>query len=154
MTKKKSLSRLMAVQVFYQSKFIQNSNLEKIKDELVENYLLSDDEILSSYEKKIDANLLNNLIFGLEKNLEEIDLEISKFLREGFKIEEIDEVMLQIFRLAVFEIKFFPQIATNIIINEYVDIAASFFDISKVTFVNAVIDAVSKANRENKRLQT
>jgi N utilization substance protein B len=144
---KKSLSRLMAVQIFYQSNFINNGNLDKIKNDLVENYLLSDDEISSSYQQKIDEELLDNLVFGLEKKTAEIDLEIEKFLRDGFKISEMDNVMLQIFRLAVFEIKFFPQVPTNVIINEYVDIAASFFDDSKVTFVNAVIDAISKANR-------
>jgi N utilization substance protein B len=147
MAKNKSLSRLMAVQVFYQSNFIENSNLEKTKDELVENYLLSDDEATESYAKKIDQDLLNNLIIGLEKNLTEIDAEISKFLRDDFKIETIDLVLLQILRCATFEIKFFPQIAANIIVNEYVDIAASFFDNSKVTFANAVIDGIAKSNR-------
>lgn len=147
MAKKKSLARLMAIQVFYQSVFTTNSNLENIKDDLVQNYLLSEDEEISSYEKKSDQELLNKLVFGLEKNVSEVDLEITKFLRDGFKFADLDPLLLQILRLAVFEIKFSPEVAPKIIINEYVDIAASFFDESRVTFVNAVIDAIAKSNR-------
>jgi transcription antitermination factor NusB len=145
--RKKSLSRLMAIQIFYQSKFIENSNLEKIKDELIENYLLESDEAPSSYEEKIDKELLDNLIIGLEKNSAEIDVKISEFLRKDSSMEDLDPVILQILRLAVFEIQFSPEIAANIITSEYVDIAASFFDDSQVTFVNAIIDGIAKLNR-------
>lgn len=141
MTKKKTLSRLMAVQIFYQSKFDENSNLEKIKNDLVENYLLLAEEKSSSYKEKIDEKLLDELLFGLEKNLKEIDLQIAEFLRESYKMEDLDDVLLQILRLAFFEIKFL-QTAKNLVISEYVDITASFFEDAKVNFVNAVLDKV------------
>jgi N utilization substance protein B len=54
--------------------------------------------------------------------------------------------MLQILRLAAFEIKFLLDVPTKVVIDEYVGIAASFFDETKVTFVNAVIDGIAKKN--------
>lgn len=144
---RKSLSRLMAIQIFYQYNFFNDkSDLEKIKKDLIENYALEEDEIASSYRDKIDENLLNNLVLGLSLNVEKIDEEIASFLRDGQKISAIENVMLQILRLAAFEIKFLLDVPSKVVIDEYVGIAASFFDDTKVTFVNAVIDGIAKKN--------
>jgi N utilization substance protein B len=143
----KSLSRLMAVQIFYQYNFFNdNDDLEKIKKNLVENYVLEENEVASSYADKIDGELLEILLQGLSLNMKKIDEELQEYLREGQKIETLDGVMLQILRLAAFEIKFMTDVPAKVVIDEYVGIAASFFDNTKVTFVNAIVDAMAKKN--------
>lgn len=144
----KSLSRLMAVQIFYQHDFFfDKRELEEIKNDVIENYALEEEENITSYRKKIDEDLLNNLVFGLPKDLAKIDAEITEFLNEGRNLKDLDNVMLQILRLAVLEMKFFRDVPTNVIIDEYVGIAASFFDKSRVTFVNAILDSLTKRLR-------
>jgi len=141
---RKSLSRLMAVQIFYQHNFFNdNEDLEKIKNDLIENYALQEHEAISSYREKIDEDLLAALVQGLSLYGKKIDDEIKNFLGE----KQIDDLTTQILRLAAFELKFMEQIPTNVVIDEYVGIAASFFDKQKVTFVNALLDAMSKKLR-------
>ncbi len=137
----------MAVQIFYQYNFFNdNDDLEKIKKNLVENYVLEENEVASSYADKIDGELLEILLQGLSLNMKKIDEELQEYLREGQKIETLDGVMLQILRLAAFEIKFMTDVPAKVVIDEYVGIAASFFDNTKVTFVNAIVDAMAKKN--------
>ncbi len=144
---RKSLSRLMVIQIFYQHNFFNDKlDLEKITKDLIENYALEESEITSSYRDKIDENLLNNLVLGLSMNLAKIDKDIVGLLRDGQKIDMIESLMLQILRLATFEIKFLLDVPIKVVIDEYVGIAASFFDSTKVTFVNAIIDAIAKKN--------
>lgn len=145
---RKSLSRLMALQIFYQYNFFNgNHDLEKIKNDLIENYALQEHETISSYRSQIDEDLLATLVNGLSLYMKKIDEEINLFLRDGQKIEMLDDLTIQILRLAAFELKFMQQVPAKVVIDEYVGIAASFFEKSKVTFVNAVVDAMAKKMR-------
>ena len=147
-THKRSLSRLMAVQIFYQRDFFNNEkSLGEIKEDVIENYLLDFEEETSSYRAKIDEEFLNSLISGMSLNCEKIDEEISQFLKDGWSIEKLDSVMLQVIRFAAFELKFIENIPAKVVLDEYVDLSASFFDEKKVTFVNAVLDGLAKKFR-------
>ena len=142
---KRTLSRLIAVQIFYQENFLTDGKkLEEIKQDMIENYTIDDKETISSYRKKIDEKFLDILLLGMTQNRKNIDEIITKFLRSDFTLEKLDEVMLQILRFGIFELKFLPDIPPKVVINEYVDIAASFFDEKKITFINAALDAVAK----------
>lgn len=148
-TVKKSLSRLMATQIFYQHDFLQSDKkLEEIKNDVIENYALDFEENISSYREKIDEEFLNNLVFGLETCGLDINSEIALFLKEGYKFENLDGVLREILRLGTFELKYM-KMAPKIVVSEYTDIAASFFDSKKVTFVNATLDALAKKFRPN-----
>jgi N utilization substance protein B len=145
---KKSLSRLMAIQIFYQYDFLKRQEkLEQIKESLIENYALNFEENPCSYREKIDENFLNNLITGLDLDVEKIDDEISQFLKEGWSLEKLDDVARQILRLSAFELKFLNDIPAKVIIDEYVDIAASFFDLKRLSFFNATLENLAKKFR-------
>ncbi len=134
----------MAVQIFYQRDFFSGAkNLEEISKDVIENYALDAEEKISSYREKIDEEFLQKLL-ALTIDEKTIDAEISEFLQKGWSLESLDGVLLQILRLGVFELKFFRDIPAKAIISEYVDIAASFFDEKKITFVNALLDGVAK----------
>lgn len=139
----------MAVQIFYQFEFFQKKQeVDQIIKDVVENYLLSQDDDLSSYEKNINNDFLNNLIKGLEDNIENIDKDIEEFLKEPWNIDKIDEITLQIIRFGCFELKNTTDTPAKVIIDEYVDIASSFFDEKKIPFVNAILDKLAKKHRK------
>lgn len=136
--RKRTLSRLIAVQVLYQSDFhLEKKSCDEIKKDLITNYTLNFDDKISSYQEKIDEEFLDNLIIA-HQFVSKIDQDIIPFLQQP--IHKIDEVMLQILRLAVFELQTFKNVPSKTVIDEYVSIAASFFDQKKTNFVNAILD--------------
>jgi N utilization substance protein B len=138
--RKRTLSRLIAVQVFYQYDYhLEKKSYEEIKKDLIENYILNSDDEISSYQDEIDAIFLDKLIAAPQMFVE-IDQEISAFLQKGWSLGSVDKVILQILRLAVFELQMLKDIPPKVVVDEYVGIAASFFDHKKVTFVNAILD--------------
>ena len=138
--RKRTLSRLIAVQVFYQYDYhLEKKSYEEIKKDLIENYILNSDDEISSYQNEIDAIFLDKLIAAPQMFVE-IDQELSAFLQKGWSLGSVDKVILQILRLAVFELQMLKDIPPKVVVDEYVGIAASFFDHKKVTFVNAILD--------------
>ena len=137
--RKRTLSRLIAVQVFYQYDYhLEKKSYEEIKKDLIENYILNSDDEISSYQDEIDAIFLDKLIAAPQMFVE-IDQELSAFLQKGWSLGSVDKVILQILRLAVFELQMLKDIPPKVVVDEYVGIAASFFDHKKVTFVNAIL---------------
>ncbi len=144
---KRSLSRLMAVQILYQHKFNneENDNILQVMNNVIDNYLLNEKtEDLTSYREKIDCELLENLLNGVLLVLDKIDKKIAKFLENNHNFNQIPDVMLQILQLGTFELQFMKKNPTKVVINEYVNITNSFFDKKKTDFVNAVLDKISK----------
>ncbi len=121
--------------------------VDALAKQLVENYALSENEDVVSYQKKIDDNLLESLLSGLILVIEKIDEEIAPFLKGEWKITTLPDVMLQILRLASFELKFMKDNPTKVIINEYVDLSACFYEPKQVTFVNSILQNIANQNR-------
>lgn len=146
---KKSLTRLMAVQIFYQYEFFDRKNdLDQITSEIIEDYALKQDEITSSYEKKINSDFLANLTTGLKNDSENIDKIIDSYLKQPWSLRKLDDISLNILRFGTFELKYVKDIPAKVIIDEYVDIGASFFDDKKVTFINAILDKIAREFRK------
>ncbi len=177
-SRKRTLSRLMAVQIFYQfeffnkntaaeasessvddnslnaiEKFTREKNavtkigLADLKNSLIDNYAINDEDDIKSYRDKIDVTLIDNLINGLNLDLANIDADIAPFLKGEWTLENISPIMLQILRLAALELKFSQDIPLKVLVNEYVDVAACFFAANKVTFANSVIENLAKNYR-------
>lgn len=148
---KRSIARLIAIQIFYQKFFFKSEeiDIEKIKNDIVENYIIDSEEEIKSYRDKIDEKFLDNLIGGLPLVITKIDDIITQNLKKGWQIQDLDEILLQILRLGIFELLYIKKIPTKVIIDEYVSIAASFFDSKKVTFVNATLDKIAKIDNES-----
>jgi len=154
-SRKRSLSRLMAIQIAYQYAFLgDEKKLDEVKKDVVENYLIDTEETLSSYREKIEEEFLDNLISGVFLDPQKLDEEISEFLKTGRSLEQFDEVLHQILRFGAFELKFMKDIPAKVVLDEYVDIAASFFDSKKVTFVNATLDNIAKKFRSEELQKT
>jgi|TARA_Y100000389_G_scaffold201215_1_gene243332 transcription antitermination protein NusB len=141
---KRSLARLVAVQILFQKDFNKNISIDQIKEDVIDNYIIDCQDEVKSYRAKIDNNFLDKIISNILNVADIIDDKISQNLKNGWKISDLDKTILQILRCAIFELNYFDKIPAKVVIDEYVSIAASFFDENKVKFVNATLDKISK----------
>ncbi len=147
---KRSVTRLIAIQTLYQYYFYeQKHDIATLKKELLDNYLLSEESNIEPYHDKIDTKLLQNLTSKIIILLPEIDQDINEFLQEQWDLEKLPDVLLQILRMANLELKLAKDTPVKVILSEYVDIAACFYDSQKVTFVNSILENLAKKNRPN-----
>ena len=146
----RSLSRLAAVQTLYQYDFNEKMNLKELKS-------INDMEISEIYETikkfncgieefqglKLDKDWFLKLVNSVFNNKNKIDTILAGFLNEDWSIERMDHTLINILRCAYIEFKDFSKTPSKVIINEYTNIAASFFNRKEVNFVNGVLDKVS-----------
>ena len=152
--RKKDLSRLMAIQIFYQFEFYQGLiAIEEIKNQTIDNYLLSSEDDISSYRSKINEELIDNLLAITNQQVEPINQDIIKFLKHQNSFEQIPDLALDIIRFSAFELKFFHNYTQQAIINSYVNIMASFFSEKMVRFSNGIIENLASHYRDNKKTE-
>jgi len=146
----RSLSRLAAVQTLYQYDFNEKMNLKELKS--INNMEIS--EIYETIKKincgieefkglKLDKDWSLKLVNTVFNNKNNIDSILKGFLNEEWSIERMDHTLINILRCAYIEFKDFSKTPSKVIINEYTNIAASFFNRTEVNFVNGVLDKVS-----------
>jgi N utilization substance protein B len=146
--RKRTLSRLIAIQILYQYNFFETqAAISEITENVVNNYALTAEEEPSSYREKIDIDFLYNLVNGVTPLLDKIDVDISELLQKNWTLQKLPDVMLEIIRFAVFELKFITEVPLKVVVNEYVNIASSFYDAKKVTFVNSILENLARKYR-------
>lgn len=139
--RKRTLSRLVAVQVMYQFEFFNKKrNIDDVINNVIDNYVLLDDDKIKSYRKNIDIELIESIIDSAINNEESI----KEVIEKSSKNEETDRLTKQILKLAICEILFFDEIDQKVSINEYCDIAGLFFDDSKVSFISYTLNQITK----------
>ncbi len=140
--RKRTLSRLIAVQSLYQYEFFnQDTDINKIKEDLINNYTLSEDDKVKCYQKNIDQDLVDSLIEYAIENKEKIDQDILEIADKNI---QIDRLVKQISRLGAVELLFFKATNHNIIIDEYCNIAGCFYENNKTSFVSSILNKLAK----------
>lgn len=145
---KKSESRIAAIEALYS---IEISKWEKTTEEALKDITL----YYKNYGKKtnnVDFNqkFLKTLLYKTLDNKEEIDQIIINNLSENWNYNRIGFVSRCILRIAVFEIKYTPQTPLKVIIDEYTNIAATFFDEKDIGFINGILDKIANNIGERK----
>ena len=150
----KSLSRLAAVQTLFQFYFNKKMKLEElnsINDMDVSEIYQTIENINSNMEEfknlKIDKNWFLILVNDVFNNRSIIDASLSNFLESDWSLERMDPTITNILRCAYIEFKNYSYIPSKVVINEYTNIASSFFNKPEVNFVNGVLDKVSHKYR-------
>jgi N utilization substance protein B len=135
---KRRRGREIALQVLYQKEAAQ----------------ISINEALSNYEKYFsveDGEMLQfaqELVLGVEENLEFIDNIIKKYT-PSWPLERLNLTDKNILRLAIYEMFFRPDIPEVVSINEAIELAKLYGTDDSPAFINGVLDNVYK--REIKR---
>ena len=109
-----------------------NENIAKFSDEILE-----EDKIRNKQRE-----FSNTLFHGTVENLEMIDEEIQKHLKE-WDYDAIGKVEKAILRLGAYEI-LVAKTDRAIIINEAVELAKALADDKSPKFINGVLDAIGK----------
>ena len=144
-TTKRSFTRLVAAQIFYQFDFHEGKvSMAQLQENLLSDYFFDGEQKTGiSCTKKISKSFLENLLTSLPLVKEEIDKKIVKSQVKQKEIEELPDMMRHILRLALFELLYVKDSPIKAIINEYVDLAASFYDDKKVASVNGILQKIS-----------
>ncbi|MDR1498823.1 MAG: transcription antitermination protein NusB [Rickettsiales bacterium] len=145
---KKSLIRLIACQALCMYYDINNEekSIDKILKSINDHYVeveFPGGQHNDLYKKAFTSNLINNVI----TNSTEYDILINKFLDKQYTTETLDDILVQSFRLAIYELKN-TAIKKSIIINEYVDIVAEFYNDVYVNFANGILDNIAAEIRD------
>ena len=141
---KKSVARLLSCQALcmYYDNNIEDKNIEHILLNINNYYILDKFNFpdgKNEYKNLFKHEFVKQLINGVIDNKDEIDFIINKLLNKSDTTETLDSVLLQCFRLAAYELKN-SDVDKNVIINEYVDIVAEFYDGIYVSFANGILN--------------
>ncbi|MFC1659078.1 transcription antitermination factor NusB [Pseudomonadota bacterium] len=141
--KKRSFSRLIAIQALYQYDFFSTKkSLDEIKNEIIDYYLgKNQNKKISKLSNIVDINFLENLLNGIWINLEKID-NIIKNIKTNVEITKVDLMLKQILRLGTLELVFIKNIPKNVTINEYVNITSQFYEKNVTNFINGVLEYI------------
>jgi len=126
--------REQTFKLMYSLEIQRDENLE----EQVELYLES-----NNITDKNTIDYIKDVIFGIEKNKEEILEEIEKYLKSDWKIDRISKIDLTILKLAIYEIKY-KELPFKVAINEAVELAKKYGEDSSKKFVNGILANVVK----------
>ena len=133
----KSLQRLLVVQAIYEISI----NKERIKDETQE--ILRDIIHNLDLGKKLENSNLNfatKLLDGVINKIDQINEVLNNSFKNKNKLKTSDNMLLAIFKPAIFEIIFDKNTSKNIVISEYLAIADRFLIKKETSFLNGVLD--------------
>ncbi|MBQ4110396.1 MAG: transcription antitermination factor NusB [Clostridia bacterium] len=131
--------------------FAMSVNMDE-PEEAIANYMESFKEDYTrengKFDKK-DTAFIEDIIYGVHKNKEEIDSIISGY-SEKYSIERLSKVALAALRVCIYEIKYREDIPNNVSINEALNIVGAYDDESTKKYVNGVLGSFVKELSENK----
>lgn len=133
------LSRTLALQALYQWDFHGKKN-----NELPEIIAYDKQEFAPEFD---DHNFVEKLIKGVVDNLEELDNYITKNAPD-WPIDQITVIDRNVLRMGLYELLFNEKIPGKVAINEAIELAKTFGGESSGKFVNGVLGAIYKRNKE------
>ena len=136
----KSSSRLFSVQILYEME-INGKSFEKIKKRFSEESFFELEEINDL--GKPNVNYIEKLVKGVSQNQDKIDMIIKDNL-VGWSLVRINSLARAILRVSIFELLDDNNVPKKVVFNEYIEIAKFFFDADEPSFINAILDTISK----------
>lgn len=95
----------------------------------------------NNLEDKNAKKYIEDVVFGIEKNNEEIQELITKNLKSNWKIERISKIDLAILKLAIYEIKH-TETPFKVVINEAVELAKKYGEDTSKNFINGILASI------------
>jgi N utilization substance protein B len=135
------VARLAAVQALYQME-VSSIGVEHVIREFTEHRFDRDADGIDL--AAADEGFFAELVRGVVTEQARVDAAIVKRLAEGWRLERLDATVRAILRAGAFELANRPDVPTEVAIDEYVDVAKSFFEGSEPGFVNGALDGVAR----------
>ena len=140
----RSVARLAAVQALYQMD-VAGAGVEAVVREFSDHRFSRDLE--GAPLARADERFFAKLVRGVVASQGEIDRAIARRLAGGWRLERIDATVRAILRSGAFELMRLAEIPSEVAIDEYVEIAKSFFDGPEPGFVNGALDGIARDER-------
>ena len=137
----RSVARLAAVQALYQME-VSNAGVEAVIREFTEHRFDRDVEGMTL--AAADEAFFAELVRGVVANQRKVDAAIVRRLAENWRLERLAATVRAMLRAGVYELEHRSDIPTEVVIDEYVELAKSFFDGPEPGFVNGALDGVAQ----------
>jgi N utilization substance protein B len=142
----RSVARLAAVQALYQME-VSSAGAEAVIREFSEHRF--DRDLPGDGEESVtlaqaDEAFFADLVRGVVGAQREVDAAIARRLASGWRLERLDATARAILRAGAYELTHRPDVPTEVVIDEYVELAKSFFEGPEPGFVNGALDAVAQ----------
>ncbi|OYX04530.1 MAG: N utilization substance protein B [Caulobacter vibrioides] len=141
----RSVARLAAVQALYQME-VSGAGVDSVIREFGEHRF--DRDVEGEQLAAADETFFADLAKGVVANQNKIDQGIVKRLASGWRLERLDATARAVLRAGAFELMYRPDVPTEVVINEYVEIAKSFFEGPESGFINGALDAIARDARD------
>lgn len=142
----RSVARLAAVQALYQME-VSAIGVESVIREFTDHRF---DRALEGVEgegdtlAQADEAFFADLVRGVVSEQKRVDAAIAKRLADNWRLERLDATVRAILRAGVYELANRPDVPTEVAIDEYVEVAKSFFEGTEPGFVNGALDGVAR----------
>ncbi|MBL8773687.1 MAG: transcription antitermination factor NusB [Phenylobacterium sp.] len=142
----RSVARLAAVQALYQME-VSAAGVEHVIREFTDHRFDRDVEGPDGEGQRLasaDEGFFAELVRGVVARQAQVDAAIARRLAENWRLERLDATVRAILRAGAYELTHRPDVPTEVAIDEYVEIAKSFFEGTEPGFVNGALDAVAR----------
>jgi len=137
----RSVARLAAVQALYQME-AAGAGVDAVVREFSDHRFGGDME--GSPLAEADEVFFGQLVRGVVKDQFAVDQAVAKHLAAGWRLDRLDATLRAILRAGAFELTERPDVPVEVAIDEYVELAKSFFEGPEPGFVNAALDAIAR----------
>lgn len=97
--------------------------------------------------ERTDDTFFDALVRGVVEHQVAVDRTLAKILMAGWELERLDSTLRALLRAAAFELLYRPDVPARVVLNEYVEIASSFFSGQETSFANGVLDRIARDAR-------
>ena len=101
-------------------------------------------EIAENEPNKSDKAYIARVLDGVLNNLDELDAAIQE-ASPRWNVNRMPKVDLTILRMAVYELKYMPEVPVGATINEAVDLSKQFCEDKSSGFINGILGSVARA---------
>ena len=138
----RSTARLAVVQALYQME-VSGAGVETVIREFSDHRF--DRDVVDGFALNgADEVFFADLLRGVVSRQAEIDRMIVQRLAQGWRLDRLDATVRAILRAGVYELVERPDVPKEVAIDEYVELAKSFFEGPEPGFVNGALDGVAQ----------
>ncbi len=130
-----------------QKKYKNSSPRIKVIQKIYGSLLNPDEEII--YSKSQYKKYIKDVVSGTLERIELIEETVINNLETDINLKKTDKLLKIILFAAVFEFMYKHSIPKKVIISEYVRASEFFLEKAQISYLNAILDKLSKLIRKN-----
>ena len=140
----RSAARLAAAQALYEME-VTAKGVAEILAEFEAHWIGR--EVEGDQYNPAELAFFRDIVSGVQRDQFDIDRGIDATLASSWPLKRVEALMRAILRAAFYELRSRPDVPARVALREYVDVAAAFFGADECGMINAVLDALARANR-------